>query len=185
MTYRIAGLTGSQGATSTCRTLVEMAMTRITRSHDAIGAIYDLADLQPSLGQADSIDALAPLSRAILETALSADLLIVGVPARRGSYPGLFKHVFDLTRHQPLAGKPVLLTASVDEEAEALMVEHQLRLLFAALGADPLPAAIIAGPRDIPQDGAISHRLRARMNHALDQIDPRLALHRGPIARAA
>lgn len=47
-----------------------------------------------------------------LRTVEQADLLIAATPVFRGSYPGLFKHFFDLIDQYALANKPVLLIAT-------------------------------------------------------------------------
>ncbi|MFT2520623.1 NAD(P)H-dependent oxidoreductase, partial [Escherichia coli] len=71
--------------------------------------VVALSDLS---GQLLSVTELAQLSdpvRQKIATIESADLLLAGSPVYRGSYSGLFKHLFDLVPQESLFGKPVLL----------------------------------------------------------------------------
>ena len=55
----------------------------------------------------------------------SADALIVATPVYRGSYTGLFKHLFDLVDHEALIGTPVLLAATGGSDRHSLVIDHQ------------------------------------------------------------
>jgi MsuE subfamily FMN reductase len=127
MPARIVGFAGSLSRPSRTRALVDLATARAAAAFGATAATYDLTDLQPSLGSATTLEDLDGLSRSIVASILSADALIVGSPVYKGSYAGLFKHLFDLIEPAAIAGKPVLLTATGGGEKHALMIEHQLR----------------------------------------------------------
>ena len=112
MPPRIVGFSGNLGSPSRTRALVDLAVSRTASRFKCTAASYGIADLQPSLGQAQSVDDLDALPRAIFDAILTADALVVGTPVYKGSYTGLFKHVIDLIDPAALAGKPVLLTAT-------------------------------------------------------------------------
>ena len=78
----------------------------------------------------------------------AADALIVGSPVYKGSYTGLFKHLFDFVEPEALAGKPVILTATGGGPRHALVVEHSLRPLFGFFTALTIPTAIYASDQD-------------------------------------
>ncbi|OYU96670.1 MAG: FMN reductase, partial [Burkholderiales bacterium PBB5] len=78
----------------------------------------------------------------------SADLVIAATPVYKGSYTGLFKHLFDLVDPNALVGRPVLLAANGGSERHALVVDHQLRPLFAFFRALTVPSAVYAAEAD-------------------------------------
>ncbi|MBM7124459.1 FMN reductase [Dyella flava] len=78
----------------------------------------------------------------------SADLVLAAAPVYRGSYPGLFKHLFDLIDTDALVNVPVLLAATGGSERHALVIEHQLRPLFGFMQALTLPIGVYGTPPD-------------------------------------
>lgn len=172
MSIRITGFAGSLSRPSKTRALVDYAARRAA---GALGAaaevrVFDLADLQPHLGAAARLADLPPGPRAVVDAIIGADLLIVGSPVYKGSYAGLFKHLFDLIEPADLAGKPVLLTATGGGEKHALVIEHQLRPLFAFFEAAVAPTGIYAGPSDFTDGLPASAPLLARLDRGLAQL---------------
>lgn len=102
----------------------------------------------------------------MIQTIIEAEALVIGSPTYKGSYTGLFKHVFDLLDPADLRGKPVILTATGGGDRHSLVVEHQLRPLFAFFEAFVLPTAIYASSRDFT-DGIPSTAILGRVNQAL------------------
>ncbi len=184
MTFRLAGLAGSLSAPSRTRALVDLIAFKATQRFAAEASSYDLRDLQPSLGQAQSPADLDPLARSILETILNADVLIVGSPVYKGSYTGLFKHLIDLIEPEALRGKPVLLTATGGGDRHALVIEHQLRPLFGFFEAATLPTGIYAGAADFQDGVPASPALLKRIDRALDPL-ALFAGQAGALGRAA
>lgn len=183
MPLRIVGLAGSLSRPSKTRALVDLITARAAAQLGATAATYDLTDLQPSLGSAASLDDLDPLPRAIVAQILSADALIVGSPVYKGSYTGLFKHLFDLIDPAALAGKPVLLTATGGGEKHALVIEHQLRPLFGFFESASLPTGVYASAADFVDGLPASPSLLARIDRASSQFLPWLG--QAPAATAA
>lgn len=111
-----------------------------------------------------------------------ADLVIAATPVYKGSYTGLFKHLFDLVDPNALVGRPVLLAANGGSDRHALVVDHQLRPLFAFFRALTVPSAVYAAEADF--DGYLlrSDGLRARIAEAAGQAAILLA-SRAPLMR--
>lgn len=175
MAPRIVGFSGSLSSPSRTRALVALAVSRTARRFGCVAATYEIADLQPSLGQAASADQLDALPRAILDTILSADALVVGTPVYKGSFTGLFKHLIDLIDPAALAGKPVLLTATGGGDRHALVIEHQLRPLFGFFEAASLPTGVYAGGADFRDGQPASDALLTRLDRAVEQFAPWLS----------
>ncbi len=118
---------------------------------------------------------LAPFARAAVETILHADALVVASPVYKGSYSGLFKHLFDLIDPSALAGKPVLLAATGGGDRHALVIEHHLRPLFGFFEAQTLPSGVYASESDFTDGRPASAALLARLDRAVGQFDAFLA----------
>lgn len=100
-----------------------------------------------------------------------ADVLVVGSPVYKGSYSGLFKHVFDLVGPDSLLGKPVLLCASGGGYRHALVVEHQLRPLFGFFGALTVPIAVYASERDFLDGRLVDAAVLDRIDLAVNGLE--------------
>ncbi len=170
MTLRIVGLAGSLSCPSKTRTLVEHVAHRGAARLGATAATYDLTDLQPGLGLAATLNDLDPATAATVAVILSADVLVVGSPVYKGSYTGLFKHLFDLVDPAALAAKPVILTATGGGEKHALVIEHQLRPLFGFFEAATLPTGIYASAVDFTEDRPASPALLSRIDRVVEQL---------------
>jgi FMN reductase len=183
MTLRIVGFSGSLNCPSKTRALVDLVTARAAAALGAVAATYDLTDLQPGLGAATVLEDLDAPTRASVAAILSADALVVGSPVYKGSYTGLFKHLFNLIDPAALAGKPVLLTATGGGEKHALVIEHQLRPLFGFFEAATLPTGAYASSADFTEGIPTSRAVLARIDRAVTQFSPWLG--RLPTATAA
>lgn len=121
---------------------------------------------------------LLPHLRAVEE----ADLIIAGSPVYRASYTGLFKHFFDLVDYQALKGVPVLLAATGGGERHALVIDHQLRPLFAFFQAHTLPYGLYATPEAFTDYRLSDPAQFERIERALDPVE---AFFHRPVVRAA
>jgi len=159
----IVGIAGNTHRPSKTRALVQTVVDKIEARYSVAGRIYDLLDV-PELGQAlDHTGIVGKLADTIARIE-SADILVVGSPVYKGSYTGLFKHLFDLVGQDKLVGKPVILTASGGGDRHALVVEHQLRPLFGFFAAHSMATAIYVNDADFA-DGKI------KSEPALKRID--------------
>ena len=179
MTHRIVGFSGSLGVPSKTRALVDLALSKTAARFGVLSESYDMAELLPSLiTESGGQGALDAAGRAIVEKIISADALVVGSPVYKGSYSGLFKHVFDLIDPKDLAGKPVLLTATGGGDKHALVIEHHLRPLFGFFEAATLATGVYAGAADFADGKPASPALLSRLDRAVDQLSPWLGQQR-------
>src|SRR3954467_6414178 len=145
---RVVGVSGNLKQPSRTRSLVEAVAAAVARRRDIDLSVYDLLDAGPGLGAAYTHGDLTPDAARVVEAIETADALVVGTPVYKGSYTGLFKHLFDLVDPKALADKPVVLTATGGGPRHALIVEHQLRPLFGFFTALTVPTAIYASDED-------------------------------------
>ena len=187
MTHLIVGFSGSLGAPSKTKALVDLALSKASARFGARSESYDMSELLPSLlTDGESQGALDVAGRAIVDRMISADALVVGSPVYKGSYSGLFKHVFDLIDPKDLAGKPVLLTATGGGDKHALVIEHHLRPLFGFFEAATLATGVYASASDFADGRPVSPALLSRLDRAVDQLAPWLSWQNSkPITLAA
>lgn len=115
-------------------------------------------------------DDVDPEVEATLRLAENADLLIAAAPVFRGSYPGLFKHFFDLVDQYALADKPVLLAATGGGDHHALVLEHAMRPLFGFFQALTVPVAIFASSGDFDGTTLLNPRVYGRIETGLADV---------------
>jgi len=184
MSYQLVGIGGNLRRPSRTRALIEHIGTEVARHRDVSFRLYDLIDAGPVLGAAFSREELSTTAAAVVEAIESADALIVGTPVYKGSYTGLFKHLFDFVAIDALTNKPVVLTATGGGEKHALVVEHQLRPLFGFFTAFALPTAVYAADQDFVDyrltNPAVLERAAAAAAQLGVVIDSRLAPQSAP-----
>lgn len=162
----IVGFSGNIARPSSTRRFVETVTETLARQSGLEHAVFDVEDLGASLAAARSVADLDPAARRVIRTIIEAEALVIGSPTYKGSYTGLFKHVIDLLDPSDLRGKPIILTATGGGDRHSLVVEHQLRPLFAFFEAFVTPTAIYASGRDFVE-GAPSPVILGRVNQAL------------------
>jgi FMN reductase len=83
-----------------------------------------------------------------IERLAAADALIASTPVYKAGISGLFKAFIDVLDDDLLVAKPVLLAATAGSARHALVVDEQMRPLFAYLRALTLPTSVFAAPED-------------------------------------
>lgn len=131
--------------------------------------VLDLVDAGTGIAAFTRIGLDRP-ARAVVEAIEQADGLMIGCPVFQGSYPGLFKHLFDLIEPRRLRNRPVLLTAVGGGLRHSLVVEHQLRPLFGFFEACTVSTAIYASSGDIQIDQPFSPVIAERIANAVEQF---------------
>ncbi len=174
---RIIGFCGTSWRPAKARALVEAVAADLQQRYDIAVDVLDLLDAGPGLC-AFTRDGLSDTARAVIEAIESADGLVIGCPVFQGSYPGLFKHAFDLIGAGALKNRPVLLTASGGGLRHSLVVEHQLRPLFGFFEACTISTAIYAGAAEFSAGHPNAPMTMARITDAADQFAAHLTQRR-------
>lgn len=171
MRRSVIGIVGSLSRPSRTRALIELAVSHTRARFAAEGETFDLNDFGSSLGVSRRLSDLPSEARAMVDLMVAADALVVGSPVYKGSYAGLFKHLFDLLDPTALAGKPVLLVATGGGDRHALVIEHHLRPLFGFFEAATLPTGVYAADRDFANGELVSDLALDRLDRAVAQFD--------------
>jgi FMN reductase len=167
---KITGVSGSLGSPSRTKSLVAAIVQQLETRFRSRGQVIDLSETAPVLWSAGWGKEPHPDVKKLLGRIESSDLLVVGSPVYKGSYSGLFKHVFDLVDRDALRGKTVLLAATGGSDQHALVIEHQLRPLFSFFGAHTVPTGIYANESDFADYETIANAaLLRRIERAVDQ----------------
>lgn len=172
----VVGISGNIKRPSKTRALIETVLGRINTAYGVEGTAYDLLDA-PELGCAWDFTSIKGQLAKLIAAIESADVLVVGSPVYKGSYTGMFKHLFDLVGQDRLAGTPVILTATGGGDRHALVVEHQLRPLFGFFTAHTMGTAIYVSEADFADGQVTSHTALKRVDCAVAELRPWLPAH--------
>lgn len=143
-----------------------------------------LSELAPRLVNLVSRTALPLEVFHAIEAIETADFLVVGAPVYRASYPGLFKHLFDLVDYNALIDVPVLLAATGGSERHALVLEHQLRPLFSFFQSHTLPIGVYGTDGDFSDYRIVNAALQDRIDLAVERARPWLSARKQRVTEA-
>ncbi|MFC7787768.1 NAD(P)H-dependent oxidoreductase [Microbacterium sp. MAHUQ-60] len=184
---------GSPSRKSKTAGLTDLMVDRVTAALARAGlaartTTVDVYRLGPAFTGAVEREGIAADIDDLLRQVENADLLIAATPVFRGSYTGMFKHLFDLVDQYALANKPVLLAATGGGEHHALVLEHAMRPLFSFFQAMTAPVAVFASATDFDGTIPLTPRIHGRIETAIDDILPLLVARAGkrgplPVAR--
>ena len=166
---------------SSTRMLADRAADRAValgreRDREIEVAAIDLRELLPELPQALSSQFLGPRFTAAVETLTHADGIIAAAPVYKAGASGLFTSFFQVLDNDLLIGKPVVLAATAGTARHALVVDTEMRSLFAYLRARPVPTGLFAATEDWTDKG-----LGTRLDRAAAEL---LLLMESGFARA-
>lgn len=180
-TFRVAVVIGNPSDKSRTKVLAQAIAARLS---ERLGGqlplqvqYLEIARLAPHLLAQGCPSELPAEGTAAVRAIEAADLIVAVTPVYKGSYTGLFKHLFDLVGPEALLGRPVLLAANGGSDRHALVVDHQLRPLFAFFRALTVPSAVYAAESDFDGYTIHSAALQARIAEAVEQAAA-LALQR-------
>ena len=175
----MVGVSGSPTRPSRTTALVQEVTETFATRVGGVATVIELAPLLGGLGSGPFRGDVGPTVRTALEAVEAADLVVVGSPAYRATYTGLFKLFFDHVGQYALIDKPIVLTATGGSDRHALLVEHQMRPLFGFFQSLTVPLGIFANEGDFTDYRVDSPELQARIDTAVQRTLPLLAAHLG------
>lgn len=103
-----------------------------------------------------------------------ADVVVAATPVFRGSYSGMFKHLFDMIDQYALANTLVILAATGGSDRHALVIEHELRPLFGFFQAAVMPVGFYVNSGDFDGMTVLNAEVYSRIEVGLNDVLPQL-----------
>jgi FMN reductase len=111
-------------------------------------AIVELGPLAVDIARATVSGIPSDDLQAAIERLAAADAIVASTPIYKAGISGLFKSFVDVLDNDLLVAKPVLLAATAGTSRHALVIDEQMRPLFAFMRALVLPTAVFAASED-------------------------------------
>jgi len=161
--YRVVVVSAGVSDPSSTRLLADRAAARIAAVARERGAevtlrSIDLRGLLPELPAALSSGLLGSGLSAAVEALREADAVVAAAPVYKAGASGLFSSFFQVLDNDLLIGTPVVLAATAGTARHALVVDQEMRSLFAFLRALPVPTGLFAATEDW-NDKALGDRI--------------------------
>lgn len=161
--FAVVAVTAGTSDPSSTQTLTDQIAQRVVHlgtqrdTRVAIRVIY-LRELATEITSAMVSQLVGPkLQRAIVALG-EADGIVASTPVYKAGASGLFTSFFQILDDDLLIAKPVVLAATAGTARHALVVDEQMRSLFAYMRATPVPTSVFAAPEDW-SDPALSKRI--------------------------
>jgi FMN reductase len=150
---RLVVLTAGTGNPSSTRQLADRLAQKSLDLLAAAGAaatvsVVELGPLAADTARAAVAGFPNEVVQAAVDQLATADAIIVATPVYKAGISGLLKTFVDVLDNDLVVAKPVLLAATGGSPRHALVIDDQLRPLFAYMRAITLPTAIYAAPED-------------------------------------
>jgi FMN reductase len=114
----------------------------------ATSAAIEVSPLAVDVARASVSGVPSAELQAAIERIAEADAVIAAVPVFKAGLSGLFKTFVDVLDNDLLVAKPVVLAATAGSGRHALVVDDQMRPLFAYMRALTMPTSVFAAPED-------------------------------------
>ena len=150
---RIGGLSAGTGTPSSTRRLgdriAQKSLDRLKLAGTpATASVIELGPLAVDTARAAVAGFPGAQVQAAVDRLAAADAIIAATPVYKAGVSGLFKTFVDVLDGDLIVAKPVLLAATGGTPRHALVIDDQMRPLFAYLRALALPTSVYAAPED-------------------------------------
>lgn len=164
---------------SATRMLADRVTDRVSslageRQLELLGTTIELRSLASELAPALASNHFGPGLTGAIDTLSGADALIVATPVYKAGVSGLLKLFVDLLDNDLLIAKPVMLLATAGTARHALVVDHEMRALFAFMRTVITPTALFVDAEDWG-DGDLQRRIERAARELVLLIESDLA----------
>jgi FMN reductase len=128
------------------------------RGHDVVVRVINLRQLATEITAAMVSRLIGPKLQTAIAALGEADGIVASTPVYKAGPSGLFTSFFQVLDDDLLIAKPVVLAATAGSGRHGLVLDQQLRGLFAYLRTVPVPTSLFAAPEDW-SDPALSQRI--------------------------
>ncbi|HEX7162656.1 MAG TPA: CE1759 family FMN reductase [Trebonia sp.] len=152
-TFNLVVVSAGTSDPSSTRLLADRTAQRVTALAERRGAtvrtrVIDLRGLASDITTALTSQLITPKLQQAVDALGAADGIIAAAPVYKAGPSGLFTSFFHVLDNDLLIGKPVVLAATAGTARHALVVDDQMRALFAYLRTLPVPTSLFAAPED-------------------------------------
>jgi len=160
---RLAVVSAGIGDPSSTRLLADRTAERATGLAASRGAavmvsVIDLREMAADISTALVSRLITPRLQQAMTVLGEADGIIAAAPVYKAGPSGLFTSFFHILDNDLVIAKPVVLAATAGTARHALVVDDQMRPLFAYLRAMTVPTSLFAAPEDWG-DPALAQRI--------------------------
>jgi FMN reductase len=150
---RLVVVSAGTGDSSSTRQLTDRIAQKTLARLRAAGtapssSVIELGPLAVDIARATTAGFPNQQLQAAIDRLAAADAIIAATPVYKAGMSGLFKSFVDVLDNDLLVAKPILLAATGGSARHALVIDDQMRPLFAYLRALTLPTSIYAAPED-------------------------------------
>jgi len=151
--FTLVVVTAGTGDPSSTRMLADRIAQRVAdlagrRGTEVAARVVDLRELATEVTTAMVSRLVGPNLRRAIEALVEADGIVAATPVYKAGASGLFTSFFQVLDNDLLIAKPVVLAATAGTARHALVVDEQIRSLFAYLRAAAVPTSLFAAPED-------------------------------------
>ena len=161
--FMLVVVTAGSSDPSSTRMLADQLARRVTdlagrRGNAVATRVIDLRELATEITTAMVSQLVGPKLQQAVAALGEADGIVASTPVYAAGASGLFTSFFQVLDSDLLIAKPVVLAATGGTARHAMVVDEQLRPLFAFLRAIPVPTSLYAAPEDW-SDPALTRRI--------------------------
>ena len=152
-TFKLVVVSAGTSDPSSTRLLADQAAQRVaalaaSHGHEVTVSGLELREISADIATALTSQLVTPKLRRAIDALADADGVIAAAPVYKAAASGLFTSFFHVLDNDLLIGKPVILAATAGTARHALVVDDQMRPLFAFLRALAVPTSLFAAPED-------------------------------------
>jgi FMN reductase len=161
--YTLAVVTGGTSDPSSSRMLADRVAQRVAdlasrRGSELVTEVIDLRSLATEITTGVVSQLVGPKLEKAIAALGAADGIVASTPVYKAGASGLFTSFFQVLDNDLLIAKPVVLAATAGTARHALVVDEQLRSLFAYMRTTTVPTSLFAAPEDW-SDPALNKRV--------------------------
>jgi FMN reductase len=162
-TFRLVVVSAGTSDPSSTRMLADRTADRVAslaagHGHPVTVSVVELREIAADITTALTSALITPKLRQAITALAEADGIIAAAPVYKAGVSGLFTSFFHALDNDLLIAKPVVLAATAGTARHALVVDDQMRALFAFLRTMAVPTSLFAAPEDW-SDTALSTRV--------------------------
>ena len=151
--FTLVVVTAGTSDPSSTRMLADRVAQRVTalaggRGNEVAVRVIDLRELATEITTAMVSNLVGPKLQKAIAALGDADGIVASTPVYKAGASGLFTSFFQVLDNDLLIARPVVLAATAGTARHALVVDDQLRSLFAYLRTTVVPTSLFAASED-------------------------------------